>query len=102
MTITEYERRLKECNPKLHVKRFGSSKAAIHLGNRFICRIGQGDIPPYNAFRVESGHHDQYKTPMNPGGAYKWKRLLKRGRAESAKILYTTGCIKFNQITKVS
>lgn len=102
MSITEYEQRLKACNPKLHVKRFGTSKAAIHLGTRFICRIGQGDLPPYNVFQAETGVADQYKTAFNPTGTYKWKRMTKRGRAEAAKIMYTSGCIRFNQIAKVS
>ena len=102
MSITEYEQRLKACNPRLHVKCFGTSKAAVHLGTKFICRIGQGCISPYNEFKPETGVADQYKTAFNPTGTYKWKRMTKRGRAEAAKILYTSGCIRFNQIAKVS
>lgn len=102
MRLSRYEQRLKNVNPKLHIKRFGQSKATIHYGNIFVCRIGQGCINPYNEFTIRNGFSDQYKTALNPQGEYRYRLMVKRGRAEAAKILYTQKRIKFNQIAGLS
>ena len=102
MTTFEYEKRLKACNPNLHIKKYGTSMAAIHCGNLHICRVPQGDIWEYNEFATQIGYADQYVNNFNPAGEYRWKKLTKRGRAEAARILYTQRVIKFDDIQKLS
>lgn len=102
MLLSEYEKRLKEVNPKLHIKRYGTSLAAIHLGSRHICRVPQGEIVAHNVFEVRVGHADQYVSDLNPRGEYRFKYMTRRGRTETARILCTQRCIGFNDISKLS
>lgn len=102
MTLNELEQVLKACNPRLHIKRTASGRAGVHEGNRFICRVDQGEISPYNHFRWEEGENQQMATALNPKGWHKYHRLLKRGRAELARILYTQRVIKLSDIAKVT
>lgn len=102
MTIREFERRLKLCNPKLHIKTYGASKAGVHNGNKYVCRVGPGEIMPYNQFVIEYGQADQFVTDLNPKGYYKFKRLIERGRAETARVLYTQRLISLSDISKLS
>lgn len=102
MTLNELERALKTCNPRLHIKRVASGKAGVHLGNRFICRIDQGDVTLYNQWRWDEGLSDQLATPLNPKGWHKYKRMMKRGRAELARVLYTQRVITLSQVATVT
>lgn len=102
MTTSEYEKRLKAVNPKLNIKKYGTSLAAVHYGNKHICRVPQGDIWEYNEFKTEIGYADQYKNNFNPHGEYRYKLMTKRGRAEVARILYTERFISSLDISKLS
>lgn len=102
MTLREFEQRLQQCNPRLHIKTYGESKAGIHLGTRYICRVGPGEIMPHNQFYMEIGQNDAYISDFNPKGYYKFRRLVERGRAETARILYTQRLISFADVSKLS
>lgn len=102
MILSEFEKRLKSANPKLRIKRYGTSLAGIHCGNEFVCRIPQGEILEHNVFKVEEGFSDQYKNNFNPMGRYKWRRLTRRGRREAAQILYTQRLISLNDISRIA
>jgi hypothetical protein len=102
LTINELERVLQSCNPRLHIKRVASGKAGVHEGNRFLCRVDQGDITLYNQWRWDEGESQQLATPLNPKGWHRYKRLLKRGRAELARVLYTRRVISLADIAKVT
>ena len=102
MTLNEYEKRLKAANPRLHIKRYGTSMAGIHNGNKFVCRIPQGEILEHNVFEVREGQSDQYKTQFNPLGWYKYKYMTRRGRSETARILYTQGLISYPYLPTLS
>lgn len=102
MTLREFERRLQLCNPKLHVKTYGASKAGIHLGSRYICRIGPGEIMPYNQFVMETGQNDSFMSDFNPKGYYQFRRIVERGRAEAARVLYTQRLISLSDVATLS
>lgn len=102
MTLTKYEQKLKQVDSRFRIKRYGASKAGIHFGNLYVCAVPQGEISKYTVFAVESDHHDQYKSRMNPRGAYKWKRIIRRGRLDVAKILYTKRFITNSSVPKLS
>lgn len=102
MTLREFERRLQRCNPRLHIKRYGTSKVGIHNSGRYVCRIMPGDITPYNQFQIQKGRHSSAVTPLNPGGLYKWKLLVGRGRMEAARVLYTSRHIKLRDVAYLS
>jgi len=102
MTTAEYEKRLKTVNPKLHIKKYGTSLAAIHIGSKHLCRVPQGDIWEHNEFEIRVGYADQYKSQFNPKGEYRFKYLTKRGRAEAARILYTMRVITSKDISYLS
>lgn len=102
MTLSEYERRLKAVNPKLHIKRVASGKGGIHLGSQFICRIDTGELTLYNQWKWDEGESQQMATQLNPTGWHKYQRLLKRGRAETARILYTRRVIRMPDIAKLT
>lgn len=102
MTTLEYEKRLQQVDPKFHIKKYGSSMAAIHYGNKHVCRVPQGDIWEYNEYRIEIGFADQYINNFNPTGEYRYKLMTKRGRAEVARILFTEHLITSNDIPKLS
>lgn len=102
MTLNDYEKRLKAANPKLRIKRYGTSLAGIHEGNKFICRIPQGEILEHNVYEVREGESDQYKTELNPLGWYKYNHMTRRGRSETARILYTQHVISYPAISLLS
>ena len=102
MLLSRYEQLLQECNPKLRIKRYGSSMAAVHEGNRHVCRVPQGEINANNTFETKIGWADQYMNNFNPSGEYRYKLMTRRGRIETAQILYTQGLITFPQISKLS
>lgn len=102
MTLNEYEAKLKSVNPRLRIKRYGTSMAGIHEGNKFVCRVPQGEILEHNTYEVRDGEADQYKTQFNPMGYYKYNFMTRRGRAEIARILYTQHLISFSDLTKLS
>ena len=102
MTISDLERNLQRCNPALYIKRTASGKGAVHLGNRFICRIDQGEVTLYNQWRWDQGENQQFATPLNPKGWHKYRHMLKRGRAELARILYTQRVIALADIPTVT
>lgn len=102
MTLNEYERKLKSVNSRLRIKRYGTSLAGIHLGNKFICRIPQGEILEHNTYEVREGEGSQYKSDWNPLGKYKYNFMTRRGRAETARILYTQHLISFSDLTTLS
>lgn len=93
MTLTDFETKLKQANPNLHIKRYGTSMAAIHLGTRHICRVPQGEITLYNVTEEADGHRDDLVSTWNPTGAYKWQRLVRRGRGEAVHMLQMGGII---------
>ena len=102
MTLRDFERRLQSCNDQLHIKTYGASKAGVFKGNKYICRIGPGEIMPYNQFTYEYGENGQYASDLNPKGKYKYKRLIERGRAETARVLYTQRHLTLADISTVS
>lgn len=102
MLLSEYEARLQSVNPRLRIKRYGTSMAGVHLDNRYICRVPQGEIVANNCFEIRVGQADQYITDFNLTGEYRFKYMTRRGRAETARVLYTARCIKFDDIAKLS
>lgn len=102
MLLSQYETLLQECNPSLRIKRYGSSMAAVHQGSKHICRVPQGEINANNTFEIKKGWADQYMSNFNPAGEYRYKLMTRRGRIETAQILYTQGLISFPQISKLS
>lgn len=101
MTLSDFEKRLQACNPKLHIKCYGSSMAGIHAGNQYVCRVPQGEITPYTVIREEIGHADQHKSDLNPTGQYVFKRIIKRGRNDVAEILHRTKLISDSDKAKI-
>ncbi len=102
MILSDFERRLKACNSKLHIKRYGSSLAGVHYGNDFICRIPQGEILEHNCFEIRKGNADQYISDFNPTGEYRYKYLTRRGRREAAQIIFTEGTRRGHRIISYS
>lgn len=102
MILSDFERRLKAVNPKLSIKKYGSSLAGIHYGNDFVCRIPQGEILEHNVFDIRTGNADQYTTDWNPTGIYKYKYMTKRGRREAVQIVYTEGTKRGHKIIAYS
>lgn len=102
MILSEYEKLVQSVNPRLRIKRYGSSLAAVHLGYRHICRVPQGEILQNNVYEVRAGFADQYKSDFNPTGEYRFRQLTRRGRSEVARILYTNGLISFTDIPRLS
>lgn len=104
MTLGEFEQRLQQCNPRLRVRRIRDGMANIHLGNsqKAICRVDTGELTVYNQFKYRTGFADQYITSFNQKGAYKYKHMIKRGRAELARVLYTQRVISLNHISTLS
>jgi hypothetical protein len=102
MTLTDLERVLQACNPRLSIKRVASGRAAVHEGNRFICRLDQGEVTLYNHFRWTEGESEQLATALNPKGYHRYRLLLKRGRAELARVLYTKRVITLDDVSKVT
>lgn len=101
MTLNTFEQKLKQANPKLHIKRYGTEMAAIHLGTRHVCRVPQGEITLYNVTKEEVGWSDQYKTAFNPTGEYHWNRMVRRGRGDAVHMLVMAGLITQTQAAKV-
>lgn len=102
MILSDYEARLKAVNPRLHIKRYGTSNAGVHNGNSFVCRVPQGEIIQNNTYETRDGSADQYKNTFNPEGRYKFNLMVRRGRAETARILYTQKLIPFTALSKLS
>ena len=102
MILSDFEKRLKAANPRLHIKRYGTSLAGIHNGSEYVCRIPQGEILEHNVFQVEVGYSDQYVSDFNPGGEYRWKKLTRRGRREAAQILYTQRLISLPDVSRIA
>lgn len=102
MTLSQFEIRLKEANPRLHIKRYGSSKAGVHLGNQFICRVPQGEITAYNVVKEEIGHSTSAVTEDNPYGEYKFDLIIRRGRWAVARILQGKRIIKQSDIANLA
>lgn len=102
MTLSEYERVLQTANPALRIKRYGTGKAGVHLGNRYICRLPQGELTAYTVTRPEIGHSGQFVTPTNPRGAYKFPLIIRRGRNGVAKILLRYQLIKHIDLARLS
>jgi len=107
MILSDYEKRLQAVNPRLNIKKYGSSMAGVHYDKKYLCRVPQGDIFEHNVYEMKWGHADQYKTQFNPSGAYKFKLLTRRGRREAAQVIYTEGIkmgtriISYNDIAKI-
>lgn len=102
MTLNEYERILQTANPALRIKRYGSSLAGVHVGNRFVCRVPQGDITAYTVTKPEIGYSADRITPKNPRGAYVFQLILRRGRNGVAKILLGKRLIKHSDLARLS
>ena len=101
MILSNLELKLKQANPKLHIKRYGSSMAAVHYGSRHVCRVPVGEITMYNVTREEVGYSDQFVTQLNLNGEYRWNRLLRRGRGEMAHMLQIAGLINAHDAAKI-
>jgi hypothetical protein len=102
MTISEFERKLKRCNPDLYIKKYGTDKVGVHVGSKFLIRIMPGDITPYNKVRYKTIMHDKAVTNFNPKGYLKIKILVGRGRMEAARILYTDRLITLSDVAYLS
>lgn len=102
MTLADFKRRLQACNSELHIKTYGASKAGVFRGTQYICRVEPGDIMPYNVYTNEYGQNDGYMTDFNPKGYYKYRLLVKRGRAEVARVLYTQRLVTLSQVSQLS
>lgn len=102
MTLTQFERRLQAANPKLRIKTYGSSKAGVHCGNQFICRIPQGEITAYSVVKETLGTSSSAVTPENPYGLYKFDLIERRGRHAVAKVLLGKRYIKHADIARIS
>lgn len=101
MVLFEYEKLLKTVNPAMRVKKYGTSLAGIHVGNKYIIRIPQGEILEHNVYEMREGFADQYKSTWNPLGRYFYNHMTRRGRREAAQILYTQGVIHLKDIAKI-
>lgn len=102
MTLNEFEYRLKQANPNLRIKRYGSAKAGVFYGNTYICRVPQGEITAYSVVRETIGYADHYKMPDNPLGAYKFDLIERRGRHAVARMLQARRHIKHADIAKIA
>jgi hypothetical protein len=102
MKISEYERILQSANPRLRIKRYGTGKAGVHLGNEYVCRVPQGEITAYTVTRPEIGHASQFVSQGNPTGRYIFPRILRRGRNGVAKILLHKRLIKHSDLARLS
>jgi hypothetical protein len=102
MTLTQFELRLKQLNPRLHIKRYGTSMAAVHCGNEHICRVPQGEITYHNATEERWGNGDQFRTVWNPTGKYAYQFLLRRGRYDTARMLVQGGYIKRSDVARLA
>lgn len=108
MTIRDYEKRLQSVNPDLHVKVYGNGMAGIHTKKthltrqRYILRVPNGQITPYNHFISRWGQASQFITNFNPKGYYKVRTMTARGRIEAARVLYTQRFIKYSDIFLLS
>lgn len=108
MTLNEYEKRLQAVNPELYIKRYGTSMAGIHTRrvhgpnqSHYICRIPQGEIVENDIWEWADGEADQYITTFNETGKYKWKKLTRRGRRNTAHQLYDKGYVSYQDIAKI-
>ena len=102
MILSDFEKRLKLLNKKLHIKRYGASLAGIHYGNEFICRVEQGEILEHNVYEIRVGHADQYVNHINPTGEYRYRFMTRRGRREAAQIIFTEGTKRGSRIISYS
>jgi hypothetical protein len=101
VTLTHVEKVLKEINPGFHIKRYGTSMAAVHLGNNHLFRMPQGEVTLYNVTQERLGHADQHKSPTNPDGAYKYTFKVRRGLGELAHLLKLGGKINSQEESKL-
>lgn len=102
MTLSEFERRLQSVNPRLHIKKYGTSMAGVHLGNKYLFRVPQGEIHYYNETVERIGYNSEMITPENPSGKYGYQFLLKRGRYDLARLLAANGHITWAAVAKVA
>lgn len=102
MSLSEYEKRLQAANPRLRIKRVRGGMANVMLGNKSIARVDTGELTLYNQFEYRIGQSDQFMTDFNPKGNYKYKYMIKRGRAELARVLHTSRVIGISDVTKLS
>lgn len=93
MTLKMFEERLQAVNPRLRIKRYGTSMAGIHLGNQYLLRVPQGEITPYNVTVAKVGKADQHVSDLNPKGYYQYQKLLRRGRWQVSVMLANMGVI---------
>lgn len=101
MTLNKFEQKLKQANPNLHIKRYGTDMAAIHNGTEHVCRVPQGEITLYNVTKEEVGYADQHVSFTNPHGEYHWNRMIRRGRGDVAHMLSLAGLITQRQAAKL-
>lgn len=102
MTLTVFEKRLQRANPRLRIKRYGTSMAGIFLGNEYVLRVPQGEIHPYNVTERRVDKAADVATPLNPDGVYVWSKLVKRGRNEVAKMLHSRQIISYDDVARIS
>lgn len=101
MTLSQFESRLKKANSSLRIKRYGTSYAAIFYGNAHLCRIPQGEITAYSVVKETIGTSDQFTSPENPLGLYKFDLLERRGRHGAGRILLARGVIKHRDLAAI-
>lgn len=101
MTLAQLETRLKQINPRLHVKKYGSSMAAVHLGTQHLFRVPQGEITLYSVTEERMGQNDDYRSDLNPRGLYKYNYKLRRGLGELSHLLQTGGVINSHQAAQL-
>lgn len=75
--------------------------AAVHFGNEHLFRVPQGEITLYSVTEPRYGEGDQYKTPRNPRGIYKYDYKLRRGVGELAHLLHLGGKITMLQAAQL-
>lgn len=102
MTLSQFEKQLQAVNPDLHIKRYGTSMAAIHYGNEHVCRVPQGEIMYHNLTEERIGYNTEMESPLNPEGKYAYQFLIRRGRYDSARICAAKGLMPWSAIAKAA
>lgn len=80
MTLDEFERRLKVCNPRLNLRRRGRSDVVgVFDGNDFLFRLNQGELQ-LNGYRMKyfTDHLETHYGPIERRGRKTAVRLLEK------------------------
>lgn len=96
MTITEFEKKLKQIDPRFEIRKYGNGIAGLHrMGpggrpdGRYLLRLPQGEIFVYSVF--EDVEMVEYGRP------FLLRTMTRRGRQHCADLLHTWRFINYEQ-----